>query len=507
MTHSFRRRLPAPFLVLLLILTGCGTRNVNLVSGGNQQGAYSWQEQVQLGQQADQQIIAQYGLLDDDDVARYVDAVGQQVLQRAYTAIESEINSGNVDVDRAAFDEIRRTPFAFRVLDSPVINAFALPGGFTYVTRGLLAHLDNEAQLAVVLGHEAGHVLAQHSSRQAFEAQRGQLGLIAAAIGGSILDPSLGQGILQYGSQGVQLLFLKYGRDAEREADRAGVTYSELSGYDAAQAADFFRSLGRIQQSAGGGLPSFLSTHPDPSEREQAIPEFAATFGANVGTNVGEEGYMNEIGGIIMGENPREGFVENGVFYHPDLAFQFDVPRGWQVNNSRQAVVIGEPNGAAVLQFTFASQNSAEEAAQALRGQQGVRVTNQQRYSAGGNPAVLVEGQAQSQQGTTAFQASFIEYGGNVYQLLGLTSPQGMSTYSRQFSQTMQSFERLTDSRYLNRQPALLEVVRADRSAPFSSFLRGRPEVPGIDDQGMAILNQVELNENVPAGTYLKLPR
>ena len=118
---------------------------------------------------------------------------------------------------------------------------------------------------------------------------------------------------------------------------------------------------------------------------------------------------------MVLGDNPREGFVENGVFYHPDLAFRFDVPTGWQVSNTRQAVLIAEPNGGAVLQFTFASQSSAAQAAQELRGQQGVTVTGQQSYSANGYPAVAVQGQATAETGTVSFLASYIEYGGNVY--------------------------------------------------------------------------------------------
>lgn len=499
-------RLSAPILALFLILSGCGTSNFNPVTGQNQRGAYSWAQQVELGTQADQQIVAQYGLLDDADVTAYVDAVGEQVLTQALDAIQGAIDAGQVQGDAASFAEIRRTPFAFRVLDSPVVNAFALPGGYTYVTRGLLSHLDNEAQLAMVLGHEIGHVLAQHSSRQAYQAQLGQIGLIGGAIAGSIIGGGrVGQGILEYGSAGAQLLFLSYGRDAEREADRAGVAYSEFAGYDASEAARFFRSLARIQASSGGSLPSFLSTHPDPSEREQTIPELAAQY--DTGVNVGTEGYMNEIDGIVIGENPREGFVENGVFYHPELAFRFDVPSGWQTSNTRQAVIIQQPNGSAALQLTLAGQSSASAAAQELRSQQGVSVTGQQNFTANGISGVMLEGQATSQQGSVAFLASYLEYGGNVYEILGLTAPQSYSSYGAQFNQTARSFARLTDSRYLNRQPIRLEVVAAARTAPFSSFLQGRPEVPGLTPEGLAILNQVDLNDTIQSGTLLKLPR
>lgn len=499
----WRQRLP--LLVLAVALTGCGTQNLNLVTGEGQRGAYTWAEQVQLGTEADQQIVAQYGILPDAQVSGYVDRLGQEVLSSAYQAIQASIDQGQVEVDAAAFAEIRRTPFTFRVLDSPVVNAFALPGGFIYVTRGLLAHQANEAQLAMVLGHEIGHVFAQHSSRRAFETQRGQFGLLGAAIAGSIIGGGqVGQGILEYGGTGIQLLFLGNSREAEREADRAGVAYAEFADYDAAEAAAFFRSLGRLSETSGGGLPNFLSTHPNPYEREQTIPELAAQYD---GQTVNASGYLAMIEGMVLGENPREGFVENNTFYHPDLAFQFSTPQGWQVQNTRSAVIISEPNGQAAIQFTLSGQSSASQAAQELRGTQGVTVSGQQNYSANGNPGVLVEGQAASQNGAIQFLASYIEYGGNVYQILGLTSPNSYRTYGPGFRSTMESFRRLTESRYLNRQPVTLDLVTADRTASFDSFLRGRPDVPGLTDEELAILNQVGLNETISRGTVLKLPR
>ena len=169
------------FLALLLLsplgftLSGCGQATTNLVTGETTRGAYSWQEEVQIGTEANQQIIAQYGLYDDPQLASYVDRIGQEVLR---TSAYGEATTPA---------EIRNTPFHFQLLDSDVVNAFALPGGYIYVTRGLLAFLDNEAQLAVVLGHEAGHVLARHSSQQAANAQLGQLGLLGAAVIGGVV--------------------------------------------------------------------------------------------------------------------------------------------------------------------------------------------------------------------------------------------------------------------------------------------------------------------------------
>ena len=478
-----------------LTLPGCGTQATNLVTGETVRGAYSWQEEVQIGREADPQIRATFGVYEDNGVQTYVEQLGQEVLQTsAYT-------------DPGTPAEVRNTPFHFTVLDSPVPNAMALPGGYIYVTRGLLAHLENEAQLAMVLGHEIGHVLARHSSRQALSAQRGQLGLLGAALGSAVIgaDPGVTQGILEYGGTGVQLLFLKYSRDAEREADLAGVAYAEYAGYDAAEAAAFFRALERISEQGGGGIPPFLSTHPDPAEREQTIPELAAQY--DTGTQVNQAQYLARIEGMVLGDDPRQGFVESSTFYHPDLRFRFDIPRGWNAANSAAAVQIAEPNGRAVMEFTFAQeQSSAEAAGRAFASQQGFNVAEQGSATVGAGSAYAVAGTANTQQGELGLVAYFIEYGDNVYRFMGLTAANDLPTYDDEFVQTFRSFDRLTDSRYLNRQPVRLEVVEAPRTAPFSQFLQGRPMPVGVSEEGLAIINNVQLNERIAAGTPLKLP-
>ena len=479
---------------LTLPFSGCGQSVQNLVTGESTRGAYTWQQEVQIGQEADPQIIAQYGLYDDAGLQAYVERMGQEVLQTsAYT-------------DPSTPAEIRNTPFYFRLLDSDVVNAFALPGGYIYITRGLMSHLENEAQLAVVLGHEIGHVLGRHSSQRAAQAQMGQLGLIGAAVlGGVVGGGNVAEGILNYGGTGAQLLFLKYGRDAERESDQAGVAYAEFAGYDASEAARFFRSLARLSaQGGGGGIPSFLSTHPDPGEREQTIPQLAAQY--DTGTAINAPQYLQQIDGIVLGQNPRQGFTEDGKFYHPDLRFMFDYPNGWQLANGAAAVQIGEPNGKAIMQFTFAQQESAQAAGRAFASQEGFQTAGQEAVTVNGNRGYAVSGSANTQQGQLGILAYFIEYGGNVYQFMGLTSANAFSQYDNTFRNTFRSFERLTNSNYLNRQPVRLDVVDVSRSATFQSLLSNRPMPYGMDANGLAIMNEVQLSQQIPAGTMLKLP-
>lgn len=481
-------------LPLLLSLAACGTTNVNYVTGEEQRGAYTWQQEVQLGTEADQQIQAQFGIYDEDPaLTAYVERIAREVLETsAYT-------------DPQTPAEIRNTPFYFRTLDSPVVNAFALPGGYVYVTRGLLSYLENEAQLAVVLGHEIGHVLGRHSSEQAARAQLSQLGLLGAAVlGGVVGGGGVAEGILNVGGTGLQLLQLKYGRDAERESDRAGVAYAEFAGYDASEAARFFVALERLGSQSGSTVPNFLSTHPDPGERAQTIPQLAAQY--DTGTEVNADLYLDQIEGIVVGEDPRQGFVEGNGFFHPELRFRLAFPSGWQTQNSPAAFLMGEPNGRAILQLTLAQQSTAREAAAALANQQGVQVQSSGSLSVNGLSAFRVEGGAQQQNGALGFSATFIEYGGNVYQLLGITALNSFTQYANAFRSTAGSFDRLTDSRYLNRQPSRLEITTARGGSTLRSLLQGRTLPNGLTAEEVAIMNQLGLSDPIPAGQRVKLP-
>ncbi len=495
MRHLRHTARTAALLPFLFVLAACGTTNTNFLTGEEQRGAYTWQEEVQLGTEADGQIQAQFGLYDEDPaLTAYVERVARDVLSTsAYT-----------DPNTPA--EIRNTPFYFRILDSPVVNAFALPGGYVYLTRGLLSYLENEAQLAVVLGHEIGHVLGRHSSEQAARSQLSQLGLIGAAVvGGVVGGGQVAEGILNYGGTGLGLLQLKNGRGAEREADRAGVAFAEFAGYDATEAARFFVALQRLGEGSGQSIPNFLSTHPNPGERAATIPELAAQYDPN-GVEVKAEEYLRQIEGIVLGEDPRQGYTENGRFYHPELRFQFGYPQGWRTQNSPQAFVMGEPNGQAVIQLTLAQQSTAEAAARALVSQQGVQAQNSRAVSVNGNRAYRVEGSAAQQNGALGFSATFIEYGGNVYQIMGLTSQANLNRYVNQFRSTADSFARLTDSRFLNRSPSRLEVTTTRGSTTLQSLLRDRRLPDGLTAEEVAIMNQVQLGDAIPSGSRVKLP-
>ena len=492
----YRLRTALVVVLATVLFAGC-TVSRSPITGKKRLYGYSWAQEVQIGKESDPQIVAQFGLYDDDRLAAYVTRIGEAVLA------ESHLRRPDAD------PEFRNTPFTFRVLDSPVVNAFALPGGYVYVTRGLLSHLNNEAQLAVVLGHEVTHVAARHASQRAASQQLGTLGLIGVALGGqAVFGGNTAQGVLDIGGTTAQLLFLRYGRDDERESDQNGVDYAARVGYKTSEASAFFNSLKRIgEQQEGGGIPNFLSTHPDPGEREQTIQRISARWEAQGANIVEQEDYYAMLGNLVLGEDPRQGFVEGGVFYHPELKFSFPVPSGYQVINQPTQVGMVEPNQNAILLFSIAQDaSSASDAASKLTAEEGVQTVDSGSATVSGNRAYYVLADVQTDNGEVRLLTYYIEYGGQVYSFLGYAPKASFSTYRSTLERSMRGFDRVTDRRILNIQPSRLNLVTASRSGTFRSFLPSNmPEQ--FTPEGLAILNQVELDTRIARGQKLKLPR
>ncbi|RPJ83768.1 MAG: peptidase M48, partial [Acidobacteria bacterium] len=211
----------------------------NPVTGKRELALISEAQEIEMGREADKEVSAAYGIYPDEALQRYVQTLGASI---------------------AARTERPKLPWTFRVVDDPSVNAFAIPGGFIYVTRGILTHLNSEAELVGILGHEIGHVTARHSVNQMSKQQLAQIGLIA----GMVLSPEVARfgNLLQ---TGVGLLFLKYGRDDERQADQLGLKYMVANGYDPRRLVNVFQMLDGVSRQEGGGggrLPEWLSTHP-----------------------------------------------------------------------------------------------------------------------------------------------------------------------------------------------------------------------------------------------------
>ncbi|OON68667.1 peptidase M48 [Hymenobacter sp. CRA2] len=440
------------------------------------------------GAQPDPAVIAQFGLLDNAKLQSYIDQKGMQM--------------GRVS-DRPA--DVK----GFTVVDSPIINAFATPDGHVYFTRGILAHFNNEAQFSGVLGHEIGHITARHSQKQQTRSTIAN----GALILGSILSKRVAS-IAEPASQVVGLGLLKYGRDAENESDQLGVKYSSKIGYDPASMADFFLTLQRTEQQSGAaGVPTFLSTHPNSADRYQRVKKLAVTAEQQAGRQlaVNRDQYLRLIDGLAYGDNPREGFVENSVFYHPDLKFQFPIPSGWQSQNSPSQFQMAEPNGKAVIVLLPAGNKALDETAQALAQQLKLQNAQAQKTTINGFPAVAIQGdqvgqdQQTGQQGITARTLSYIiQDGQSLYALVGLTSPSAFQTYAPQFQRTAQGFQRLTAADKLNRQPERVRIKTAKAGQTLSQALAANG-IASKRHEELAILNGMKTTDKLAAGQLFKV--
>jgi predicted Zn-dependent protease len=474
------RRLALMTLLVPLTLapgwTGCAR---NPVTGKSELSLVSEAQEIQMGQQASKEVAQSIGLYNDANVQSYVAGIGKRM---------------------AANSERPKLPWEFHVVDDASVNAFALPGGFIYVTRGLMTSINDEAELVTVVGHEIGHVTNRHSVQQISKAQLAQLGLGI----GSILSSDIAR-FGQLASAGLSILFLKYSRDAENQADQAGFHYALQQGYDVREMTKVFETLDRISETGGGGkLPEWLATHPNPGNRIKHIEKMLDTTHVDLSrAKVNREEYLRRLQGMTFGEDPRQGYFEGTHFYHPQMRFQVHFPDGWKVQNTPAAVASLSPNQDAIIQLALAGQGSPEQAAQQFLSQQGVQAGRTSTSSINGLPATSSYFQAQTDQGAIEGIVSFIEYGGTTFGLMGYTAAGKLGNYDQVFQSTIRSFNQLRDPSKINVQPARVELVKLNRDMTLEQFNAQYPSTVSIEQ--LAIINEVPDPKSVlPAGRMVK---
>jgi predicted Zn-dependent protease len=273
-----RRTLRDPLTLLLasaLLLGGC---TLNPATGSHQLNFFGEESEIEMGREADAEIVASVGLYDDPLLQDYVQDLGMEI---------------------AASSERPGLPWSFKLLDDPSVNAFALPGGYVYVTRGLMTHLDSEAELATTIGHEIGHVTARHGVNQMSKQILASAGLGVA----SILDEDIADWAFA-GHVGLGLLFLRHGRDDERQADDLGLRYAMRAGYDPRQMSELFGVLEAVSKVEGvGRLPSWLATHPDPGARRKRVEEQVAKLeGDFSNARIERDSYLERLDGMVFGD-------------------------------------------------------------------------------------------------------------------------------------------------------------------------------------------------------------
>jgi predicted Zn-dependent protease len=462
----------------LLSLSNCAR---NPVTGKSQVVLMSEAQEIQMGKEADPQVVQQFGLYEDPALQNYINEKGHEIVKVSHRP--------NID-------------YTYRIINSEVVNAFAIPGGYVYFTRAIMAYFNNEAEFAGVLGHETGHIAARHTVSQQRNQVLSQIGVIA----GMVLVPGLAQ-FGEAASQGVGLLLLKNGRDAERQADQLGVEYSEKIGYDAQNMANFFKTLQRQEKLSGQEeLPAFLSTHPDPGDRYTTVTKLATEWrqklnASNLKTNRNE--YLRRIEGLIYGEDPKEGYLENNVFYHPPLKLQFNTPLNWSYQNSPSQVQFASKDGKALLVFKQVQGTNLQDAANQFIQQYKIEVARSGATTINGLNAYVIEGDIPQQQNALRTATYFIQYNGAIYQFIGVSTTTDFGNYVNVMVNSIQSFRSLADQSHLNKKPERIRIKTVYQSPTLESALTGFG-TPQKRLQELAILNGMQLTDRIPAGTLIK---
>ncbi|MEK6479480.1 M48 family metalloprotease [Catalinimonas sp. 4WD22] len=465
-------------VIMLLILESCAT---NPVTGKKELMLLSKSQEIAMGKQSDPEIVNFFGLYDDPEMQKFIQERGEEMVKVSHR------------------DEL---DYEFKIVDSPVINAFAVPGGYVYFTRGIMAHFNNEAEFAGVLGHEIGHITARHSAKQYSNSMIAQVGLAA----GMVISPEFAQ-FADIAQQGIGLLFLQFSRNHERQSDKLGVEYSSKIGYDANKMAGFFQTLDNLRQTSGGeATPTFLSTHPDPQDREQRVIKLAEKWKEKLPESdfkVERNDYLKMIDGMVYGEDPKQGFVQRGSFFHPVLKFRFPIPQQWTIQNTPQQLQMAEKDGNALMILRLAQGSALDEAGRAVLEQNQLELIESKELNVNGLPAIAMLADQKQQVGKIRTLTYLIKYDGNIYNLMGISRAESFNRYSDIFLKSMRNFSELKDPEMLNVEAERIIIREAPENGTLSSVLKAL-DVDQSRLGELAMLNGMNLDDRVEQGTLIK---
>jgi predicted Zn-dependent protease len=475
--QTARQTRMALLLILAAVAATVSTCATNPVTGRREFSLVSESQEIAMGQEAAQQTVQSLGAVPDSALQRYVSSLGLAM---------------------ARASERPSLPWSFTVIDDPSVNAFALPGGPIFITRGILSHMNSEAQLVSVLGHEIGHITAKHSVQQMSQAQLAQIGLVAAII----VKPELAQ-FGDLASTGLGLLFLKFGRDDETQADDLGFRYMVSASYAPDEMAEMFKTLARLSGGADQGrVPEWLSTHPDPGNRVQATLNRIAATTLPANLKVGRDVFLQRTEGLIFGENPRLGFFRQTEFLHPDLRFRFEFPAGWKTANQATQVAAVSPQQDAIVVLSLVDSLTPNQALNEFLRQQGITNEGASSGSVNGLTAASANFSAQTEQGPLSGRVTFVSLDNRTYRLLGYTPSGRIGTYRSELQRSLGSFARLTDQSALNVQPVHVRLVRLTRAMTVAEFAQSYPSAIPVEQ--VALINGVDPGATFPAGALVK---
>ena len=430
------------------LAVACAT---NPATGRRQLILMSEAEEIQLGRQNDAEVRKTMGVYEDAALQRYVERVGRQLAQSSKRP---------------------NLPWTFTVVDEAAVNAFALPGGYIYLTRGIVPFLRDESEMAAVLGHEIGHVDARHSAEAASNQTFAGGGL--AVLG--ILVPET-QPFTEAASVSLGLLFLKHSRSAELEADQLGVRYIASNGWAPQGMPGLLNTLARLDEASGTrrGVPNWAATHPPAADRVTRVREaVAAATSTSRATTTNAAEFENRLPGLVFGDSREDGFIRGSEFLHPMLRFAVRFPDGWEIINTPEQVVAtrGESSNAAMLLEAAPANGSPEQTARSIFGKAGFQEVRGQRQEVNGLDAYVGLYEGVSDNRRIQMQAAVIRSGSQSYLVAGLAPAGEYGSVSSAFDRAIHSFRPLSASEADRLQPDRIELYTARSGDTWAALAR-----------------------------------
>ncbi|MDF1720308.1 MAG: M48 family metalloprotease [Minwuia sp.] len=475
----------------VMTLTAACTSVTNPATGESELSAVSPAEERAIGQQEHPKVLAEFGGEYSDPVLReYVNTIGQNLAKNA---------------------ELPADTFTFTLLDTPVVNAFALPGGYVYVTRGLLTILNDESELAGVMGHEIGHVTARHGARRQTQ------GMIANILAAGVGILSGNRQVAQLGQAAAQGFLASYSRDNEREADQLGVRYLSRTGYQTLGMARSLEAIGRhsamLSQVSGQEAQefNFFQTHPQTPERVANTVSLARQSFTAQNAVVGRDSYLNTVSGMIYGDTPEQGFARGTRFVHPNMRFAFDVPDGFRLDNLPNAVLASGPDG---TRISFDRESDRKVVAQysnmanyiSRQWAKGARGRDLRSVTIGGFPAAtaIVFMTAQNGQRFEARIAAIRFSDTQIFRFMMAAPAEVADRYARSFDDAINSFRGLSQSEAAGYKPLRIYAYTVRRGDTISG-LAARMNIDRFDEMRFRTVNALDEDAVLQVGQKVKI--
>ncbi|MBA2721726.1 MAG: M48 family metalloprotease [Methylibium sp.] len=443
------RSLLFPLLLCGALLAGCATV-VNPVTGKEERTVMDEKTEIAEGRKAHQTVIAEYGIYPDARLQAYVKGIGQKLAAQSH---RSELE------------------WTFTVLDSPEINAFALPGGYVYVTRGIMAYMESEADLAGVIGHEIGHVTARHGAQRATRQQTAGLGVLAASVLGAVFG--VGDVASQL-SQGVAAGYVaNYSREQELQADKLGAEYLVRNNYDPQNMVDVINVLRNqerfaAEQARAEGKtprqgPDWLASHPSNEQRLEDIEQIAAGYDQKTKyVDDGRARYLQALNGMPFGESREQGVTRGRNFYHEPLGIALTAPQGWRIQNSQDAITLINAAGDAGLIVQLAPSKAGNTHEEIIKNAFKPTQGRVEKYDINGLPATRFAGTRRNAQGQAQNVAATIVTGPDRNNFVLLHAARDTATRQRaaaSLREAENSFRPLTPADRKAAEPWVLRTV------------------------------------------------